>query len=125
MKKTILIIAGVILPLSAMAMKPMSETDLSNVCCRSGVSIMVDVTMNIHFGTIAWGDPDGYCSVQTSRKPVNNAADYADDFGSSTSDPSGLPYTVRVNPDTMTLTPDGTEYYLYQDVFKRTTLSKP
>lgn len=49
----------VAVPLSAAAMKPMSETDLSLVSGQSGVSFFVDITMNIHIDTLAWGDSDG------------------------------------------------------------------
>lgn len=39
-----------------------SQTDSSvnMITRRSGVSIYVDVTMNIHFDVIAWGDADGF-----------------------------------------------------------------
>ncbi|HQI01818.1 MAG TPA: hypothetical protein PLA18_11115, partial [Deltaproteobacteria bacterium] len=73
MKKTILIIACLLLPLSLMAMKSISESELSNITCQSGVSIMIDVTMDIHFDIIAWGDPDGYGNTQSSPQ-VGNAA---------------------------------------------------
>lgn len=59
MKKTLILLAALLAPLSAMAMKPLSETDLSAISGQSGVSMYVDVTMNIHIGTIAWGDSDG------------------------------------------------------------------
>ncbi len=125
MKKIILIIAGVFLPLSAMAMKPMSETDLSNVCCRAGVTIIFDVTMNIHFDCIAWGDPDGYGNVPSSSHAGSSSNSYSSASETTMSDSSGLPNTVRLDPDTMTLTPHGTEYYLYDDIFNHTILRKP
>lgn len=125
MEKTILIIAGIFLSLSAMAMKPMDETDLSKITCRSGVSIMVDVTMNIHFGTIAWGDPDGYSGAQTNHQAGGSSAVYGGTSESMTGDPSMMPITVRVDPNTMALTSNGTEMYIYKDVFNHTVLLKP
>ena len=125
MRYTILISAMMFLPLCAMAMRPMSEADLSSITCRSGVSIMIDVTMNIQFGTIAWGDPDGYRSVQTSRKEDGDAASYVGASEPADYGLPGMPHIVRADPDTMILTPDGTEFYLHEDIFKHTVLSKP
>lgn len=124
MKKMILIFVWMILPLAAMAMTPMSETDLSNICCRAGVTIIFDVTMNIHFDCIAWGDPDGYGSAPVSSHAGNSSNSYSSASETSVIDSSGLPNTVRLDPDTMTLTPHGTEYYLYDDIFNHTTLRK-
>lgn len=59
MRKIFLLFAALLLPLSAEAMKPMSEADLSLVAGQSGVSFFVDITMNIHIDTLAWGDSDG------------------------------------------------------------------
>jgi hypothetical protein len=42
-----------------LAMKPISDSELSDVMGQSGISINVDMTMNIQIGTIAWGDSDG------------------------------------------------------------------
>ena len=59
MRAWILSLVLVAVPLSAAAMKPMSEIDLSLVSGQSGVSFFVDLTMNIHIDTLAWGDSDG------------------------------------------------------------------
>lgn len=47
------------LPLSAYAMTPVSDSELSNVIGQAGVNINPDITMDISIGTIAWGDEDG------------------------------------------------------------------
>ncbi|HPL87505.1 MAG TPA: hypothetical protein PLC21_09715 [Deltaproteobacteria bacterium] len=59
MKKAMFLLAIVMFPLSAAAMQPLDETDLSLITGRSGVSFFVDVTMDIHIDTLAWGDSDG------------------------------------------------------------------
>ena len=48
-----------LLPLSVMAMTPVSDSTLSDVTGQAGVNINADVTMNIAIGTMAWGDADG------------------------------------------------------------------
>jgi hypothetical protein len=42
-----------------MAMSTIADNDLSTVTGQSGVSIGVDLTLNIDFDTLAWGDGDG------------------------------------------------------------------
>jgi len=37
-----------------------ADSFINTITRRSGVSIYVDVTMNIHFDVIAWGDADGF-----------------------------------------------------------------
>ncbi|HQG30622.1 MAG TPA: hypothetical protein PLA83_01730 [Deltaproteobacteria bacterium] len=53
----LLIILMLSTPLSAM--KPVSDAELSAVLAQSGISIFIDMTMDVHIGTVAWGDPDG------------------------------------------------------------------
>lgn len=48
-----------LLPLSVMAMTPVSDSTLSDVTGQAGVNINADLTMNISIGTLAWGDADG------------------------------------------------------------------
>jgi len=48
-----------LLPLSVMAMTPVSDSALSDVTGQAGVNINADLTMNISIGTMAWGDSDG------------------------------------------------------------------
>jgi len=48
-----------LLPLSVMAMTPVSDSTLSDVTGQAGVNINADLTMDITMGTVAWGDDDG------------------------------------------------------------------
>jgi hypothetical protein len=62
------ILLMVLIPLSLSAMTPMSDEDLSDVSGQTGVSIWVDLTMNIHIDTLAWGDSDGLGAI-TYKSP--------------------------------------------------------
>jgi len=55
----IVLFVFVALPMSVMAMTSISDSDLSTVTGQAGVSIGADITMNVSFGTVAWGDSDG------------------------------------------------------------------
>jgi hypothetical protein len=57
--KAIAFIACLMLPLSAMAMSAISDSDLSTMTGQSGVSINLDVAMDMTVSSIAWGDSDG------------------------------------------------------------------
>ena len=59
MKRTGISIIILALPAVLYAMKPISDAELSDVLAKSGISIFIDMTMNIQIGTLAWGDPDG------------------------------------------------------------------
>jgi hypothetical protein len=59
MKKILVSFALVLLPLSVMAMIPVSDSTLSDVTGQAGVNINTDLTINISIGTMAWGDADG------------------------------------------------------------------
>jgi hypothetical protein len=59
MKRVLTILAILLLPLSVWAMTPVNDSDLSNVTGQAGVSINMDVSMNIAIGTLAWGDSTG------------------------------------------------------------------
>jgi len=48
-----------LLPLSVMAMTPVSDQTLSDVTGQAGVNINADLMMDIKIGTLAWGDSDG------------------------------------------------------------------
>jgi len=48
-----------LLPLSVMAMTPVSDQTLSDVTGQAGVNINADLMMDIAIGTMAWGDADG------------------------------------------------------------------
>ncbi len=59
MKRVLSFVVLMLLPLCLMAMKPVSDSTLSNVTGQSGVSIDIDVAMNITFDSMGWGDTDG------------------------------------------------------------------
>ena len=59
MKRYFLLIMLLFMPLSLWAMTPISDDELSDISGQTGVSIFVDITMNIHIDCIAWGDSDG------------------------------------------------------------------
>lgn len=58
MKRVLSFVVLMLLPLCLMAMKPVSDSTLSNVTGQSGVSIDIDVAMNITFDALGWGDTD-------------------------------------------------------------------
>ena len=59
MKGALLFFIIFLLPFSTWAMTPLTDSELSDVSGQAGVSIMVDIAMNIHFDILAWGDADG------------------------------------------------------------------
>jgi hypothetical protein len=59
MKSILTFIVLILLPVSLLAMTPLSDEDLSAISGQAGVSIMPNITMNIHFDVLAWGDSDG------------------------------------------------------------------
>ena len=59
MKYVLTIFALLLLPLSARAMMPLEDAELDQVSGQSGVSILPNITMDIHFDVLAWGDSDG------------------------------------------------------------------
>lgn len=59
MKNVLAVLTVLALLLPLCAMKPISDTELSEVLAQSGVSIFIDMTMNVEIGTVGWGDPDG------------------------------------------------------------------
>lgn len=62
MMRALIFLAVMLFPFSAMAIKPISDTDMSEVTGQAGVSINADITMNLSFAEMGWGDPDGYGS---------------------------------------------------------------
>jgi hypothetical protein len=52
-------LALLFLPLSAQAMIPLSDIELSSVTGQAGVNINPDIVMNLSMDTLAWGDSDG------------------------------------------------------------------
>lgn len=59
MKRILIITAWLLVPLAGFAMTLMEDNELDAVNGQTGVSILPDITMNIHFDVIAWGDADG------------------------------------------------------------------
>jgi hypothetical protein len=59
MNKVFAIAVLILLPVSVLAMSPLSDEDLSSINGQAGVSIMPNITMNIHIDVLAWGDSDG------------------------------------------------------------------
>ena len=59
MKKLLIILAILLLPLSVWAMTPISDADLSGVTGQAGVNINADLMIDISPCTIAWGDASG------------------------------------------------------------------
>lgn len=63
MKRVLTFLAIMLLPLSVMAMTPISDNDMSKVTGQAGVSMTFDVTMNLNFGAMGWGDSDGVATI--------------------------------------------------------------
>lgn len=59
MKRVLTLLAIMVLPLSVMAMTPVSDQALSDVTGQAGVSILPNVTIGMTDVNIAWGDPGG------------------------------------------------------------------
>lgn len=72
MKRVLFILAILLLPLSAMAMTPVSDNDMANVTGQSGVTIDVSaMNIQVEMDTITWGDLDGL--TQTWQNPYTDA----------------------------------------------------
>ena len=71
MKRVAAVLSILLLSVSGWAMTPISDSELSDITGQSGVTIIIDVTMDIQFATIAWGDPDG-CEINYN----NGAGEY-------------------------------------------------
>ena len=76
-KRVLTILAILLLPLSVWAMTPVTDTDLSNVTGQAGVNINANVSMDIHIGTMAWGDSDGITGIYNPwTVPANSSGGY-------------------------------------------------
>ena len=71
MKKFLVILAVLLLPLSAMAMTAVSDNEMANVTGQSGVTIDI-AAMRIIFAmdTITWGDDDGLTTQYENINPL-------------------------------------------------------
>jgi len=66
MKKVFVVLMIMLLPLSAMAMTPVSDSELATVTGQVGVDIaVVDFHMNMSIGNLSWGDTDSTTGVGT------------------------------------------------------------
>lgn len=63
MKRVLTFLAIMLLPLSVMAMTPVTDSTLSDVTGQAGVDITNDLTMDVSITTLAWGDQDGYAGA--------------------------------------------------------------
>ena len=125
MRKILFLLAMVLAPLSASAMKPMSEADLSLVACRSGVSFFVDMTMDIHIDVLAWGDSDGLAPGPYNPWNISTSGGYVGVGGYTVTGLAIRPYiaaplsTYVVSPNSVSFWPeaisidmhDGVPYY--------------
>jgi len=59
MKYVLTVFALLLLPMSVPAMMPLEDAELDQVSGQSGVSILPNITMDIHFDVLVWGDSDG------------------------------------------------------------------
>ncbi len=107
MKKMLpVLLAALLLPLSAMAMKPLDEADLSRISGQSGVSIYVDVTMSIHISTLAWGDSDGLGKGPYNPWGIQTSGGYVGASDLSVSNLSVRPYHPNVLPNSVSFWPE-------------------
>ena len=58
MKRVLTFLAVMLLPLSLMAMTPISDANMSKVTGQAGVSINFDFTVDLNFDKLGWGDSD-------------------------------------------------------------------
>lgn len=60
MKRVLIVLAALLLPLSVMAMTPVSDNDLSGITGQAGVTIGVSqLHITLKLDTVTWGDVDG------------------------------------------------------------------
>ncbi|MDT8272192.1 MAG: hypothetical protein RRA35_03270 [Desulfomonilia bacterium] len=74
MKRVLTILAILLLPLSVWAMTPISDSQLSDVTGQAGVSISFDVTLDMEFGNLGWGDSDGYAGFNVLNTIASGTA---------------------------------------------------
>jgi len=72
MKRVLTFLAIMLLPLSVMAMTPVTDSDLADVTGQAGVNINANLTMDISIGTMAWGDSDGITGVYNNWETIAN-----------------------------------------------------
>lgn len=101
MKRVLTLLAIMVLPLSVMAMTPVSDKALSDVTGQAGVSIIPDVTITMSETDIAWGDPDGLGGTTSAGWIGMANLDMSTDIECTVLDPSDgvLPITIDVATD--------------------------
>ena len=118
MKRVLTLLAIMVLPLSVMAMTPVSDQALSDVTGQAGVSIIPDVTITMSETDIAWGDPDGLGGTTSAGWIGMANLDMSTDIECTivTAPDQVLPITIDVATDM-----DGS-YYDIGTTFIRTNL---
>lgn len=59
LKDILLLFMFMLLPVSAPALDVLSDEELADISGQSGVSIMPNISLNVHIDVLAWGDSDG------------------------------------------------------------------
>jgi len=80
---TFLAVLVMLFPLSAMAMTPISDTEMADVTGQAGVSINLDITMDLDIGVVSWGDKDGFSTGfdRTTPYHTGDATTWSYDLG--------------------------------------------
>ncbi len=107
MKRIPILLAAVLVPLSAPAMKPLNEADLSGISGQSGVSMFVDITMNIHISTIAWGDSDGLGAGPDNPWGIQTSGGYVGASNLTVQNLAIRSYYPDVFPNSVSFWPEG------------------
>ncbi|MGI6385962.1 MAG: DUF6160 family protein [Desulfomonilia bacterium] len=129
MKRVFTFLAIMLLPLSVMAMTPVSDQTLSDVTGQAGVNINADLRMDITIGTLAWGDADGITAAANPGWALTEAGGYVGVTGlnitdlrikARETDNFGIGYPVILDDDDNELNPGGT--YLASNYLKPITI---
>lgn len=129
MKRVLTFLAIMLLPLSVMAMTPVSDQTLSDVTGQAGVNINADLRMDITIGTLAWGDADGITAAANPGWALTETGGYVGVTGlnitdlrikARETDNFGVGYLVILDDDDNELNPGGT--YLAPTYLKPITI---
>jgi hypothetical protein len=129
MKRVLTFLAIMLLPLSVMAMTPVSDQTLSDVTGQAGVNINADLRMDITIGTLAWGDADGITAAANPGWALTETGGYVGVTGlnitdlrikARETDNFGVGYPVILDDDDNELNPGGT--YLASTYLKPITI---
>jgi hypothetical protein len=86
----------VALPMTAMAMTSVSDSELAGVTGQAGVVMNIDVTADVSIGTMAWGDTDG---AQFVTGVTGSTLNYMSTSGGYVG-LTGMNFTVAMHPRT-------------------------